>query len=85
MENCKERIEHERNFKEIYAQLKEQRDVIVDHDRRLDLLEVSDAKMYTLLEVLSERIKSLESTIKTSTGFIVATFVAFFIWYIQTK
>lgn len=53
------------------------------HGERIDNLEKSDARLYTRIDHLCEKIDSLAAAIRR-TGFgLIGVLVAFFIWYIQ--
>ncbi len=73
----------EREIKDIKDRLSKQDEICDRHDKRISKLEIRDERQEVLFEVLGERIKSLESTIKWSAIFVIGTFVGFFVWFVQ--
>ncbi len=64
--------------------MQEVKKTIKDHERRIVILERTDAEFAIRLDNLLEKIESLTSWIKGLVCSIVATGIGFIIWYIQS-
>ena len=63
---------------------KELTETVKDHEKRIVVLEKSDAEFAIRMENLIEKIDSLTGWIKTLVISIIGTGVGFIIWYIQS-
>jgi len=63
---------------------KELTETVKDHEKRIVVLEKSDAEFAIRMENLIEKIDSLTGWIKALVVSIVGTGVGFIIWYIQS-
>jgi len=62
----------------------EVKETLKDHERRIVILEKTDAEFAIRLENLIEKLENLTSWIKALVVTVVSTGVGFIIWYIQS-